>query len=283
MARTATRTARTATATAKAATPTLARTADGGVILTGLPFHIDGVGRTFLVMGGKGLGWTHDKAAGGWVSATPGAAAECLATWADKNVEIIDLTGRAPAKAATAKATGTRTATAKAASAPAKAATAKADATLAEIIRTALAKADVPADVVAEIIGHAETVASRTAKAATAKATGTRTAKAATAKTTGTRTAKAATAKATMRAKMDDDGARRFGLIAGIPVKAAAKAVRQAIAADVRNGGVCAGAAWHVMTDRAARAIMVHRVADDARPAGAEIDAIVAGAVATLA
>lgn len=272
------------TAAAQAA-PMIARLADGRVILTGLPFMIDGVGtdgapgRSSRLMNAKGLGWAWDGDAKGWTSNQPGAARECVDTLAEYGVAVVDLSGRgaapiAPAKAAT-KATRAKAAPAKAARVDVfptmgndGAATHGESGALAAKITAALVADGVAPEIIAAAITAATAKADEIAKGATASVKATR-AKAA--------PAKAATAKAT-RAKAAPagieagaDGTRRVTLADGVSVAAAAKAVRQRLP----RAGVTG---VHVRKD--GRALIAYR--EDGAPVAGTVDAVILAAVATI-
>lgn len=147
--------------------PTITRLADGGVILTDLPFMIDGSstvtsgapGRSNLIMGSRGLGWTH-KVMGdirGWVNTQPGAATEAVDRLAEFGVAVVDLSHKGAA-ATTRKATRKVT--------PAQAAPAQAS-DLAAKITAALVVDGVDAEIIAAAVAAATSKASEIAKGAT--------------------------------------------------------------------------------------------------------------------
>lgn len=183
-----TTTTRKATATRTApAVPTIARLADGRVMLTDLPFMIPGAstvtagapGRANLIMGSRGLGWAHEQIDGvkGWVNGQPGAGAAAAVRLAEFGVAVVDLSGKAARKpAATRKPTAP--ATTRKATAPelasimtnAETVAHSAASALAATITAALASEGMDAEIIAAAIAGATAAADKIAKAATATA-----------------------------------------------------------------------------------------------------------------
>jgi len=264
-----------------AAGPAIYRLNDGRVILTGLPFMIDGVGvngatgRASRLMNSRGLGWKFEDLGNGtkgWVSGEPGAAREAVATLADYGVVVADLSGTgaapvAPAPKASAKAAPK--ASAKAAPKGARSASitsiggaSGAAGGLAAAIAGALAAEGVDASIIAAAVAAATAKADEIAKAATA--------------TVSTPAPKVARAKAAGKGKASApvvaaEGERVLTLTPGVPVAAAAKAVRQRLS---RSGVV------GVSVRKDGRNLVAYR--EDGAEVSADIDAIMIAAVAAV-
>jgi hypothetical protein len=175
--------------TAAPKVPTLRKLADGRLILTDLPFMVDGAGtdgapgRSSRLMNSRGLGWAFEQLGDvkGWVkAASPGVAREVITTLADYGVTVVDATRKAaaPATVATpAPAEPRKPAARKAAPREASimsgaqtvAHAAKSD--LASAITVALVGAGVDAEIIAAAIAAATAKADEVAKIATVNVT----------------------------------------------------------------------------------------------------------------
>lgn len=260
-------------ASAKAA-PTVARMADGRVVLTNLPFMVPGIGadgasgRASRLMGAKGLGWTWDSTIKGWATDVRGAARIAVDTLADHGVEVIDLSGKGAAPVAPVATKG-----AAAINGRPKAPTVKAegaDSALAAKITAALARDGIAPEIIAAAIMAATAKADEMAKAATASVSARGRARAT--------AAKGATAKRSVtppagidQVSTDRDGSRRYMLLRSVSLGAAAKAARQALPRAGR---------MHVKKDRTDRALIVYR--EDGATVSDDIDQVIVGAVASV-
>ena len=288
-------------ATPKAA-PTITRTPDGGLLLTGLPFMVDGIGadgapgRSSRLMGGRGLGWTWMDNFGvkGWThAAAPGVIAECVDTLAGYGVTVLDMSGKGAAPVAPGKVTRP-----KAAPAPKTAPAPKASRTdafpimtnaevvayanrssLASKITAALAADGVAPEIIAAAIAAATAKADEIAKSVSATVS----APAKSSRVKAARTVKAATVKPAKlregaKSKILNDleaGTRAIVLPDGTDAKEAALAIRRAFGPAGIQG-------VSISLKQARENKLIAFRADGAR-VSADVDAVMIAAVASLA